>query len=214
MGDFAHCFDEISNLLQKGKAKDIVGAVEKALSEGADPADILEKGLIFGMNVIGEKFKNGEVFVPEVLIAARAMNRASTVLKPALTDAGVQPVGKAVICTVKGDLHDIGKNLVKMMIEGKGVEVLDLGSDCPSEKIVEAVQESGARVVCLSALLTTTMMSQKDTIDALKAAGLRDKVKVMVGGAPVTQSFADEIGADAYTPDAATAAEVCRAFYN
>jgi len=214
MSDFAHYFDEISGLLQKGKAKDIVVAVENALKDGAAAADILEKGLIFGMGVIGEKFKNGEVFVPEVLIAARAMNRASAALKPALTNAGVQPVGKAVICTVKGDLHDIGKNLVKMMIEGKGVEVLDLGSDCPSEKVVEAVQESGAGVVCLSALLTTTMMSQKDTIDALKAAGLRDKVKVMVGGAPVTQSFADEIGADAYTPDAATAAEVCRAFYN
>ncbi|MCL2231534.1 MAG: corrinoid protein [Treponema sp.] len=214
MTDFTTCFNEISDLLQKGKTKDIVGAVEKALSEGAAPVDILEKGLISGMGEIGEKFKNGEVFVPEVLIAARAMNRASAVLKPALTDAGVQPVGKAVICTVKGDLHDIGKNLVKMMIEGKGVEVIDLGSDCSSEKIVEAVRESGARVVCLSALLTTTMMSQKDTIDALAAAGLRDSVKVMVGGAPVTQSFADEIGADAYTPDAASAAEVCRAFYN
>jgi len=214
MSDFANYFNEISDLLQKGKAKDIVGAVENALKEGAAPADILEKGLISGMGIIGEKFKNGEVFVPEVLIAARAMNRASAALKPALANAGVQPVGKAVICTVKGDLHDIGKNLVKMMIEGKGVEVLDLGSDCPSEKIVAAVQESGAKVVCLSALLTTTMMSQRDTIDALKAAGLRDKVKVMVGGAPVTQNFADEIGADAYTPDAATAAEVCRAFYN
>ena len=214
MSNFTNHFNEISNLLQKGKAKDIVGAVENALKEGAAPADILEKGLISGMGVVGEKFKNGEVFVPEVLIAARAMNRASAALKPALTNAGIQPVGKAVICTVKGDLHDIGKNLVKMMIEGKGVEVLDLGADCASEKIVEAVRESGATVVCLSALLTTTMMSQKDTIDALKAAGLRYKVKVMVGGAPVTQNFADEIGADAYTPDAATAAEVCRAFYN
>jgi 5-methyltetrahydrofolate--homocysteine methyltransferase len=214
MDDFTSAFNEISELLQKGKAKDIVGAVEKALSEGALAADILEKGLISGMNIIGAKFKNGEVFVPEVLIAARAMNRASATLKPALVKAGVQPVGKAVICTVKGDLHDIGKNLVKMMIEGKGVEVVDLGVDCPNEKIVETVQNSDARVVCLSALLTTTMLSQKEAIDALKAAGLRDRVKVMVGGAPVTQSFADEIGADAYTPDAATAAEVCRAFFN
>ena len=214
MSDFTNCFNEISSLLQRGKAKDIVAAVEKALQEGAAPADILEKGLISGMDIIGGKFKNGEVFVPEVLIAARAMNHASAVLKPALANAGLVPVGKAVICTVKGDLHDIGKNLVKMMIEGKGVEVLDLGVDCPSEKIIAAVQQSDARVVCLSALLTTTMMNQKDIIDALRAAGLRDKVKVMVGGAPVTQSFADEIGADAYTPDAATAAEVCRAFYN
>ena len=213
MSDFTNAFNEISELLQKGKAKDIVGAVENALNEGAQAADILEKGLIAGMNIIGVKFKNGDVFVPEVLIAARAMNRASAALKPALMKAGVEPVGKAIICTVKGDLHDIGKNLVKMMIEGKGVEVVDLGVDCANEKIVETVKNSDARVLCLSALLTTTMLSQKEAIDALKAAGLRDKVKVMVGGAPVTKSFADEIGADAYSPDAATAAEVCRAFF-
>ena len=214
MSDFTNTFNEISELLQKGKAKEIVGVVEKALSDGAAAADILEKGLISGMNIIGGKFKQGEIFVPEVLIAARAMNRASAVLKPALAEAGVEAVGKAIICTVKGDLHDIGKNLVKMMIEGKGIEVLDLGVDCDSEKIIETVQSSNARVVCLSALLTTTMTAQREVIDALKAAGIRDKVKVMVGGAPVTQSFAEEIGADAYTPDAATAAEVCRAFYN
>ena len=213
MSDFTNTFNEISGLLQRGKAKDIVVVVEKALNDGAAAADILEKGLISGMNIVGGKFKNGEVFVPEVLIAARAMNHASAALKPALVKAGVKPVGKAVICTVKGDLHDIGKNLVRMMIEGKGVEVQDLGVDCSSEKILEAVKGSDAKVLCLSALLTTTMMSQKDTIDALKAAGLRDKVKVMVGGAPVTQSFANEIGADAYCPDAATAAEVCRAYY-
>ncbi|MDR0455358.1 MAG: corrinoid protein [Treponema sp.] len=214
MGDFSTSFDEISELLQKGKAKEIVGAVEKALGEGAAAADILDKGLLTGMNIIGGKFKRGEVFVPEVLVAARAMNRASAALKPALTEAGVQSAGKAIICTVKGDLHDIGKNLVRMMIEGKGIEVLDLGVDCANEKIVETVQNSDAKVLCLSALLTTTMYMQKEAIDALKAAGLRDKVKIMVGGAPVTQSFADEIGADAYTADAATAAEVCRAFYN
>jgi len=214
VSDFTNTFNEISELLQKGKAKDIVTAVEKALSEGAAPADILEKGLMAGMNIVGGKFKRGEVFVPEVLISARAMNRASATLKPALTEAGVQAVGKAIICTVKGDLHDIGKNLVKMMIEGKGIEVLDLGVDCPHEKIVEAVQNSEAKVLCLSALLTTTMSAQKDVIDALKGAGVREKVKIMVGGAPVTQNFADEIGADAYTPDAATAAEVCAAFYH
>jgi len=214
MSDFTEIFDEISALLQKGKAKDIVGVVEKALSEGAGAADILEKGLMSGMNIIGTKFKNGEVFVPEVLIAARAMNRASAALKPVLVRDGIKPVGQAIICTVKGDLHDIGKNLVRMMIEGKGIEVLDLGVDCTSEKIIETIQNSDARVLCLSALLTTTMTNQQDVIDALKTAGLRDKVKIMVGGAPVTQGFADEIGADAYSPDAATAAEVCRNFFS
>ncbi|MDR2701874.1 MAG: corrinoid protein [Spirochaetaceae bacterium] len=214
MSDFSVIFNEISELLQKGKAKEITGAVEKALSEGAAAADILNNGLLAGMSIIGGKFKRGEVFVPEVLIAARAMNRASATLKPALTEAGVQSVGTAIICTVKGDLHDIGKNLVRMMIEGKGIDVVDLGVDCPNEKIVEAVRNSEAKVLCLSALLTTTMNMQKEVIDALKDAGLRSKVKIMVGGAPITQGFADEIGADAYTPDAASAAEVCRAFYN
>ncbi|MDR0637113.1 MAG: corrinoid protein [Treponema sp.] len=213
MSDFSGNFTEISGLLQRGKAKDIIVAVKKALEAGALPADILEKGLIAGMNVIGKKFREGEVFVPEVLIAARAMNNASAALKPALAQAGIQPVGKAIICTVKGDLHDIGKNLVKMMIEGKGIEVLDLGVDCNPEKVIDAIKTSGAKVVCLSALLTTTMMAQKDMIDAIKQAGLRDQVKIMIGGAPVTQNFADEIGADAYTSDAASAAEVCRTFF-
>jgi len=214
MSDFTKTFNEISDLLQRGKAKDIVGVVEKALSDGAAPGDILEKGLIAGMNVIGNKFQKGEVFVPEVLIAARAMTHASNVLKPALVKAGIKPVGKAIICTVKGDLHDIGKNLVRMMIEGKGIEAIDLGVDIGPEKIVETVRTTDAKVICLSALLTTTMLNQKETIDALKAAGLRDKVKVMVGGAPVTQSYADEIGADAYTPDAASAADKCRSYFN
>jgi len=214
MIDFTETYNEISGLLQKGKAKDIVKAVEKALGEGAAAAEILEKALMPGMDIVGGKFRQGEIFVPEVMIAARAMNHASAALKPALVKAGVEPAGRAVICTVKGDLHDIGKNLVKMMIEGKGIEVLDLGADCPSEKIIETLKSSDARVLCLSSLLTTTMLYQKEIIGALKAAGLREKVKVMVGGAPVTQSFADEIGADAYSPDAAGAAEVCRAFFN
>ena len=141
------------------------------------------------------------------------MNKAAEILKPHLAEGGEKPVGKAIICTVKGDLHDIGKNLVKMMLEGKGIEVIDLGVDCDSQKIVEAVKESEAKVVCLSALLTTTMTAQKEVIDVLNSAGLRNKIKVMVGGAPVTQSYADEIGADAYTADAASAADVCRAFY-
>ena len=206
-------FNEISELLQKGKAKDIVISVQKALDAGASSADILEKALMAGMNIIGDKFKRNEVFVPEVLIAARAMNKAAEILKPYLAEAGVKPAGKAIICTVKGDLHDIGKNLVKMMLEGKGIEVIDLGVDCDTQKIIKTVKESEAKVVCLSALLTTTMTSQKEVIEALNSAGLRGKVKVMVGGAPVTQSYADEIGADAYAADAASAADICRAFY-
>jgi 5-methyltetrahydrofolate--homocysteine methyltransferase len=214
MADYNEIFSEISELLQKGKAKDIVVSVQKALDAGAQPADILENALMAGMNIIGGKFKRNEVFVPEVLIAARAMNKATETLKPHLAKAGVSPVGKAIICTVKGDQHDIGKNLVKMMIEGKGIEVEDLGIDCDTQKVVDRVKESDAKVLCLSALLTTTMTAQKDVIDALKDAGVRDKVKVMVKSAPVTQSFADEIGADAYSPDAASAADVCRAFYS
>lgn len=206
-------FEEISTLLQRGKAKDLAALVSEELAAGVSPKEILTEGLIKGMGIVGTKFKNNEIFVPEVLIAARAMNAALAVLKPALADSGVEPVGTAVICTVKGDLHDIGKNLVKMMIEGTGIRVIDLGVDCSAEKIVEAVKENNADIVCLSALLTTTMMYQKDIIDALKAAGLRDKVKVMVGGAPVTQAFADEIGADAYTPDAASAAEKARSYF-
>ena len=207
-------FDEISALLQRGKAKDLAALVSEELAAGVAPKDILTEGLIAGMGIVGTKFKNNEIFVPEVLIAARAMNAALAVLKPALADSGVEPVGTAVICTVKGDLHDIGKNLVKMMIEGTGISVIDLGIDCPPERVVEAVKEYKPDIVCLSALLTTTMVNQKATIDALKEAGLRDQVKVMVGGAPVTQAFADEIGADAYTPDAATAAEVARSYFN
>ncbi|MCL2763979.1 MAG: corrinoid protein [Treponema sp.] len=213
MSNYSEIFSEISELLQKGKARDIIGSVQKALDAGAEPADILQNALMDGMNIIGGKFKRNEVFVPEVLIAARAMNKATEALKPHLARAGVQPVGKAIICTVKGDLHDIGKNLVKMMIEGKGIEVEDLGVDCDTQFVVDKVRETDAKVLCLSALLTTTMAAQKDVIDALKEAGIRDRIKVMVGGAPVTQGFADEIGADAYTPDAATAAEVCREFY-
>ena len=206
--------NEISEFLQKGRAKNVQELVKQAVDDGVSAKEILNDGLIAGMMVVGEKFKNNEVYVPEVLIAARAMNQGVAVLKPYLTKEGVKPVGKAVICTVKGDLHDIGKNLVKMMLEGVGIECVDLGVDIGGEQIVEAVKESGAKVVCLSALLTTTMTSQKDIIDALKAAGLRDKVKVMVGGAPVTQEYADEIGADAYTRDAASAAEVALTFFN
>ena len=205
-------FEELSEKVQKGRAKEVVALVTAALEEGIAPDDILNKGLVVGMNVIGEKFKNNEVFVPEVLVAARAMNKGMQTLKPALNKEGIEPLGKCVICTVRGDMHDIGKNLVKMMIEGQGIECIDLGVDVEPQKIVDAVKESGAQLVCLSALLTTTMYGQKDVIDALKAAGIRDQVKVMVGGAPVTQTYADEIGADCYTLDAASAAEAARAY--
>ena len=207
-------FDEISALLQKGRPRELSALVQEELADGTAANDILTKALIPGMSAVGERFKKNEIFVPEVLITARAMNAALNILKPVLAQAGVEPIGKAVICTAKGDLHDIGKNLVKMMIEGTGISVIDLGIDCPPERVVEAVKEYKPDIVCLSALLTTTMVNQKATIDALKEAGLRDQVKVMVGGAPVTQAFADEIGADAYTPDAATAVEVARSYFN
>ncbi|MBQ2256258.1 MAG: corrinoid protein [Clostridia bacterium] len=198
--------NEISEKLQRGKAKDVAALVEQALAEGVAPEIILNDALVVGMNVIGDKFRENQVFVPEVLVAARAMNAGLKILKPALAGAGVEPLGTAVICTVKGDMHDIGKNLVKMMIEGQGIACIDLGVDVDAQVIVDTVKNNDVQLVCLSALLTTTMHGQKDVIDALKEAGLRDKVRVMVGGAPVTQAFADEIGADCYTLDAASAA--------
>lgn len=204
----------ISEKVQAGRAKEVVALVTEALADGIAPETILNEGLVTGMNIIGEKFKNNEVFVPEILVAARAMNRGMQTLKPALTREGIEPIGKAVICTVKGDMHDIGKNLVKIMIEGQGIECIDLGVDVDPARVVETVRDNDVQIVCLSALLTTTMYGQKNVIDALREAGLRDKVKVMVGGAPVTQAFADEIGADCYTLDAASAAQAARAFFN
>lgn len=204
--------EEIALMLQKGRAQNVKQLVQQALDEGYEPKDILNGGLIQGMTVIGGKFKNNEVFVPEVLVAARAMNAGLEILRPALITSGIKPLGKALICTVKGDLHDIGKNLVKMMLEGQGIECLDLGVDVSPEQVVEAVKDYKPDLVCLSALLTTTMMAQKETIDALKEAGIRDKVKVLIGGAPVTESFAKEIEADGYAGDAASAAQVAKAF--
>ena len=200
-------YTEISEKLQRGKAKDVAALVTQALEDNLPAGDILNEGLVAGMNIVGEKFRLNEVFVPEVLVAARAMNAGLKILKPALSNEGVEPIGKAVICTVKGDMHDIGKNLVKMMIEGQGIECIDLGVDADPAAIVAAVKENNAQLICLSALLTTTMFGQKDVIDALKAEGIRDSVRVMVGGAPITQEFADEIGADCYTLDAASAAK-------
>ena len=201
-------FHQISELLQKGKAKDVKILVQQAIDEGYPAQEILQQGLLSGMGIIGEKFKNNEVFVPEVLVAARAMNMGAALLKPLLAEAGVQACGKACIGTVKGDLHDIGKNLVKMMLEGKGLEVIDLGTDVPPETFIETAKNENCQVICLSALLTTTMTEMEEVVKAAEAAGIRDQVKIMIGGAPVTESFCKQIGADAYTPDAASAAEV------
>ena len=198
---------DISENLQRGKAKVVKELVQQAVDEGISAKQILEEGLLSGMSVIGEKFKNNEVFVPEVLVAARAMNMGVAVIKPLLASSDVQAKGRACIGTVKGDLHDIGKNLVKLMLEGKGLEVVDLGTDVAPDAFVKAAQEQHCSLICLSALLTTTMGVMGDVVKAAQKAGIRDQVKIMVGGAPITQSFCDEIGADAYTPDAASAAD-------
>lgn len=202
--------EEISEFLQKGRAKNVKVLVQQALDEGVDPKAILNDGLLSGMMIIGEKFKNNEVFVPEVLVAARAMNAGIAILEPKLIEVGNEPVGRAVIGTVKGDLHDIGKNLVVMMLRGAGFEIYDVGVDIESDTFIDKAEEVGADIICMSALLTTTMPNMKDVIDELNARGLRDKYIVMVGGAPVNDSFAKQIGADFYTPDAATCADVAK----
>ena len=205
---------EISENLQKGKAKIVKELVQQAIDEGMDPQEILG-GLLSGMDVVGEKFKNGEVYIPEVLVAARAMNQGAALLKPLLAEAGAAAKGKVCIGTVQGDLHDIGKNLVKMMMEGKGLEVVDLGTDVSPEAFVNAAIEQNCQVICCSALLTTTMGVMGDVVKAAEAAGVRQKVKIMIGGAPVSKDFCREIGADAYCADAASAAdmavELCKA---
>ena len=201
---------EIAENLMKGKANDVKDLVEKALADGEEPGKILNEGLLAGMGVIGERFKKNEVYVPEVLIAARAMKAGMEVLQPKLASAGVEPVGTAVVGTVKGDLHDIGKNLVCMMLEGAGFKVVDIGIDAPPEKFVSAASENSATVMGVSALLTTTMTNMKAVVDAVAASDVAGKVKVMIGGAPVTQAFCDEIGADGYAPDAASAADLAK----
>ncbi len=203
---------EISVQLQAGKAKNVKELVQQAIDEGIPAQQILEEGLLDGMNIIGEKFKKNEVFVPEVLIAARAMNQGTALLRPLLAEAGVESVGKVCIGTVKGDLHDIGKNIVKMMMEGKGLEVIDLGTDVAPETFIQTAIDQNCQIICCSALLTTTMGVMGDVVKAAEAAGIRDKVKIMVGGAPVTEAFCQQIGADAYTSDAASAADKAVSF--
>ena len=204
--------NNISENLQKGKAKIVKQLVQEAIDAGIPAQEILEKGLIAGMNVVGEKFRNNEIFVPEVLVAARALNMGSALLKPLLAADGVKASGKVCIGTVQGDLHDIGKNLVKMMMEGKGLEVIDLGTDVAPETFVQTAAEQNCQIICCSALLTTTMPVMEEVVKAAETAGIRDKVKIMVGGAPVTAEYAAKIGADAYTDDAASAADQAVAF--
>ena len=194
----------------KGKKNPAVELTNQAIAEGIAPQTIVNDGLIAGMAVVGEKFKKNEFYVPEVLIAARAMKECMAILKPLMAETGAKPVGTVIIGTVKGDLHDIGKNLVSMMLQGNGFEVVDLGVDVSPEKYIEAAKEHKAEMIALSALLTTTMPGMKQTIDALEAAGVRGSVKVMIGGAPVTQKFSDEIGADGYAPDAASAVDLAK----
>lgn len=200
--------DQISERLQKGRADEVRLLVQQAIDEGISAQTILQEGLISGMGIIGERFKKNEVFVPDILAAARAMNQGASLLKPLLAADGVKAVGRVCIGTVRGDLHDIGKNLVKMMMEGRGLEVVDLGTDVAPERFVQAAKEQDCQVICLSALLTTTMGVMEEVVRAAEAAGIRNSVRIMVGGAPVTEAFCRQIGADAYAPDAVTAADI------
>ena len=199
--------DKISEATQAGKKNDVEQLIRQAIEEGIPAQQILDEGLIAGMGIIGDKFSKNEVFVPEMLMAARAMTAGTTILRPLLTQEGVAAKGKAVISTVKGDVHDIGKNLVRMMLEGKGIEVVDLGVDTFPDDIVAYVAEhEDLQLVCLSSLLTTSMGALEETVRKIDEAGLKNRVKILVGGAPITQEFADRIGADGYAPDAASGA--------
>ena len=199
--------EEISQAIQNGKMKLIKELVPQAIEQGHTAQDILNNGLLHGMNIVGDRFTRNEAFVPEVLVAARAMNKGTELIKPLLAAEGSQPIGKACIGTVQGDLHDIGKNIVKLMLESQNIDVIDLGVDVAPEKFVEAVKNENCQLVCCSALLTTTMPAIEKVVVALNEAGVRDQVTVLVGGAPVTQEFCDQIGADIYTADGASAAK-------
>ena len=206
-------YQELSEAIQKGQAPKAKELTQALLAEKKPAGEILNKGLLDGMDKIGQKFKANEVYIPEVLIAARAMNQSMEILRPELVKAGVKPIGKILIGTVKGDLHDIGKNLVKMMAQGAGIEVVDCGIDVSAEKFLQSYKENpDAKAVGMSALLTTTMTGMKEVIDRFENEGLRKKVKFMVGGAPLTDQYAKEIGADGYAPDAASAADKFKAF--
>lgn len=204
----------LAEAIINGKRSDAVELTRKLIEAGVPAKKILDEGLIAGMSVVGERFKNGEYFVPEVLVAARAMKAAMELLRPLLASSDVEPIGTVVIGTVRGDLHDIGKNLVAMMLEGAGFQVIDLGVDVTADKFVEAARQHKAEIVGMSALLTTTMTYMPEVIKALESEGIRDKVKVIVGGAPVTKEWADQIGADGYAPDAASAVDKCKELLN
>jgi 5-methyltetrahydrofolate--homocysteine methyltransferase len=202
---------KLAAALMKGDAPAVEKMTREAIDAGTDPKQVLDDGLIAGMQVVGEQFKNNEIYVPEVLIAARAMQAGMKVLEPILVKAGIKPVATIAMGTVRGDLHDIGKNLVSMMMRGNGFKVVDLGIDVTPEKFVEAAKNEDVRLIGMSALLTTTMPSMKATIEELQKAGLLGRVKVLIGGAPITQRYADEIGADGYAPDAASAVDKAKA---
>lgn len=199
--------EEISELMQRGRAKQVKAMAQELIDEGVEPKTILDKGLLAAMSIVGEKFKKNEIFVPEVLIAARAMDAGVKVLQPHLINEDAASVGTAVIGTVKGDLHDIGKKLVAMMFKGKGINVIDLGTDVSPQNFVQSAIDNNAQIIACSALLTTTMREMENVVNEVKKQGLQDKITVMVGGAPVSQSFCDSIGADVYTSDAASAAD-------
>ncbi len=201
-------FEKLASAVIAGDVDKVVELTKEALDAGVGPADIINKGLISGMDVVGRRFKEGELYVPEVLLSARAMNSGMEIVKPMLVEGEVPSAGKVVLGTVAGDLHDIGKNLVGMMMESGGMMVVDLGTDVPPEDFAKAVKEHKPDIVGMSALLTTTMLAMQDTIEVLKEEGLRDSVKIMVGGAPVTSDFADEIGADGWAPDAGSAKDL------
>ncbi|MBQ9412929.1 MAG: corrinoid protein [Oscillospiraceae bacterium] len=198
--------DDISAAVEKGKAKLIKELVPKAIEEGLSAQQILNDGLLHGMNIVGDRFTRNEAFVPEVLVAARAMNKGTELIKPLLAAEGNAPLGKACLGTVQGDLHDIGKNIVKLMVESKNIEVIDLGVDVPPEKFIETAVNENCDLIMCSALLTTTMPMIRNVVEAAEKAGIRDKVSIMIGGAPITQEFCDQVGADYYTEDAATCA--------
>jgi 5-methyltetrahydrofolate--homocysteine methyltransferase len=202
--------EDIANGVVKGDEASVGEWTERAIAEGIAAKDILNDGLVAGMNVVGEKFKNNEVFIPEVLVSARAMKAGMRKVQPLLAEANIESKGKIVVGTVKGDLHDIGKNIVAMLLEGAGYQVTDLGTDVSAEQFMDVVKKEGSNIIGMSALLTTTMIYMREVIQAVEDAGLKDRVKVIIGGAPLTQSFADDIRADGYAPDAASAVDLVK----